>query len=53
MASAARPLAERAAVADAQRTQARDAFTVVDGRDTPALEDLARHLARRVTPYDC
>jgi hypothetical protein len=51
MAAAARPLAERAAAADARRNQARDALTVVEGRGAPSLEErCARHLARRATP---
>jgi hypothetical protein len=51
MAAAARPLAERAAAADARRNQARAALTVVEGRGTPSLEErCARHLARRATP---
>lgn len=51
MAAAARPLAERAAAADAQRNRARDALTVVEGRGAPSLEErCARHLARRAAP---
>jgi len=51
MAAAARPLAERAAAADARRNQARDALTVVEGRGAPSLEErCARHLARRAAP---
>jgi hypothetical protein len=51
MAAAARPLAERAAAADARRNQARDALTVVERRGAPSLEErCARHLARRATP---
>jgi hypothetical protein len=49
--SSARPLAERAAAADARRNQARAALTVVERRGTPSLEErCARHLARRATP---
>jgi hypothetical protein len=51
MAAAARPLAERAAAADARRNEARDALTVVEGRGAPSLEErCARLLARRATP---
>ena len=51
MAAAARPLAGRAAAADARRNQARDALTVVEGRGAPSLEErCARHLARRAAP---
>jgi hypothetical protein len=51
MAAAARPLAERAAAADARRNQARDALTVVEGRGAPSLEErCARQLARRSAP---
>jgi hypothetical protein len=51
MAAAARPLAERAAAADARRNQARDALTVVEGCGAPSLEErCARHLARRAAP---
>ena len=51
MAATARPLAERAAAADARRNQARDALTVVEGHGAPSLEErCARHLARRATP---
>lgn len=51
MASAARPLAERATAANVRRNQARDALTVVEGRGGPSLEErCARHLARRATP---
>lgn len=48
--SAARPLAERAAAADARRNQARAALTVVTGYGAASLEErCARHLARRTT----
>jgi hypothetical protein len=51
MAAAARPLAERAAAADARRNQARDALTVVEGRGAPSLEErCGRQLARRAAP---
>jgi hypothetical protein len=50
MASAARPLAERAAAADARRNQARAALTVVERRSVASLEErCARRLARRAT----
>ena len=50
VASAARPLAERVAVADARRNQARAALTVVQGHGSASLEErCARHLARRPT----
>ena len=49
MASAARPLAERAVAADARRNEARAALTVVDWRGVASLEErCARQLARRV-----
>ena len=51
MASAARPLAERAVAADARRNEARAALTVVDWRGVASLEErCARQLARRVAP---
>ncbi|HLQ57829.1 MAG TPA: hypothetical protein VK162_26595 [Streptosporangiaceae bacterium] len=50
IASAARPVAERIAAADARRNQARAALTVVQGHGSASLEErCARHLARRAT----